>query len=300
MIRYSPSRPQTDTAMLRASPEDPMLIKMVETANRRLREAQIQEENHAKDIPHDDILYVKQFLALSKHDMNKMKYTFKTSLDSDGDGKITVQDYVAFLSEPLSMAGFIRQIFALSSNQNLDSDNYLNANLMMDIGSTLKATAVFCMLSSSDLLKFVFACYDEDGYGTIDNNEFKQMLASFHPRHSDEHVARALKEFDLTEGGSMSFETFESLIKKLPHLLYPAFRVQEKMQKIFMGRRFWKRKLSLYEEAKRLVIEDEEQAKLAERRERKQREEYAADLRLSAIDRFVEKSKKKRRRRHKL
>lgn len=283
--------------MLRASPEDPMLIKMVDTANRRLREAQIQEEDHAKDIPHDDIVYVKQFLALSKHDMDKMKSTFKRSIDSDGDGKISVEDYVAFLSEPLSMAGFIRQIFALSSNRNLD-ENSLNANPTMDIGSTMKATAVFCMLSPTDLLKFVFACYDEDGYGTIDNNEFKQMLASFHPRHSDEHVARALQEFDLTEDGNMSFETFESLIKKLPHLLYPAFRVQEKMQKRFMGRRFWKRKLTLYEEAKQLIIEDEEQAKLAERRERKQREEYADDLRLSAIDMFVQKSKKKHRRRH--
>ena len=45
--------------MLKASPDDPMLIKMVDTANRRLREAQIQEEDHAKDIPRDDLVYTK-------------------------------------------------------------------------------------------------------------------------------------------------------------------------------------------------------------------------------------------------
>jgi hypothetical protein len=49
----------TDSAMLKASPDDPMLIKMVEAANRRLREAQIQEEDHAKDIPSDDLVYTK-------------------------------------------------------------------------------------------------------------------------------------------------------------------------------------------------------------------------------------------------
>ena len=168
----------------------------------------------------------------------------------------------------------------------------------MDIGSTLKATAVFCMLSSKDLLKFVFAWYDEAGYGLIDNDDFKQLLASFHPRHSDEHIDRALKEFDLTEGGTMSYETFEMLVKKLPQLMYPAFRVQEKMQQHFMGKRFWKRKLILYQEAKEIIKNDEEKARKAERLERKQRDEYESDLMLSAIDDYVQRSKKKNRRRY--
>lgn len=232
--------------------------------------------------------------------MDKMKSIFKRSIDYDFDGKISIEDYVNFLHEPLSMAGFMRQVFALASNRDLNKANFLNATPVIDIGLTLKASAVFCMLSSSDLLKFVFACYDEDGYGSIDNQEFKQLLASFHPRQSDEYVARAIKEFDLAEDGTMSFDTFETLVKKLPHLLYPAFRVQEQMQKRLMGRRFWKRKLTLYEEAKELIEEDEERTRQQERRERKQREEYAAEMRLSAIDRFVEKSKKKHRRKYKL
>ena len=108
--------------------------------------------------------------------MDKMKSVFKRSIDHDRDGRISIEDYVAFLGEPLSLAGFVRQIFALSSNRNLNNDNFLNATPVMDIGSTLKATAVFCMLSSSDLLKFVFACYDEDGYGTIDNQVSATVL----------------------------------------------------------------------------------------------------------------------------
>lgn len=45
--------------MLKASPEDKMLIQMVETANRRLREIQLREEDHAQDIPSDDLVYTK-------------------------------------------------------------------------------------------------------------------------------------------------------------------------------------------------------------------------------------------------
>ena len=242
-----------------------------------------------------------QFLALSKHELDKMKAIFKKSIDFDRDGKISIEDYVLFIREPLSMALLIRQIFLLSStgNQNLGS-NYSdnNSTPIMDIGSTLKATAVFCMLSSSDLLKFVFAWYDEAGYGLIDNDDFKQLLAIFHPRHSDEHIARALKEFDLTEGGTMPFETFETLVKKLPQLMYPAFRVQEKMQQQFMGKRFWKRKLALYQEAKEIIKQDEEKVRKAERLERKQRDEYESDLMLSSIEDFVQRSKKKNRRRY--
>ena len=41
-----------------------MLIRMVETANRRLREVQLQEEDHAKDIPSDDLVYTKVRVSL--------------------------------------------------------------------------------------------------------------------------------------------------------------------------------------------------------------------------------------------
>lgn len=237
---------------------------------------------------------------MSKRELDKMKSIFKRSIDYDRDGKISIEEFTMFLREPLSMALLVRQIFCLSSGKLTVDSKYLNSNTapIMDMGSTLKATAVFCMLSSSDLIKFVFAWYDDAGYGVMENEDFKQLLASFHPRHSDEHVARALKELDLPEGGTLSFETFEKLAKKLPHLLYPAFRVQDKMKKKFIGVRFWKRKLELYEEAKELIKQEEEKARQLEKLERKRREEYADDLRLDVIDDFVQKSKKKHRRRY--
>eukprot|EP00804_Cyclotella_cryptica_P008530 CCRYP_007531-RA/>CCRYP_007531-RA protein AED:0.05 eAED:0.04 QI:0/0/0/1/0.33/0.25/4/0/510 len=292
---------QDYSAMLKASPNDPMLIKMVEAANQRLREAQLREEDHAKDIPFDDLVYTKQFLALKRHELDKMKSVFQRSIDFDRDGKISVEDYAMFLGEPLSMASFIRQIFALSSNGRIRCGKNADSNTtpMMNVGSTLKATAVFCMLCSTELLKFIFSSYDEEGYGYIDNGEFRQLLASFHPRHSDEHVTRALKEFDLPTDGIMPFDTFVTLVKKLPHLMYPAFRVQEKMRKKFMGVPFWRRKLERYEEAKKLLNLEEEKLREAERMDRQKRDDFADDWNIDTIDVFVEKSKRENRRRQK-
>jgi Ca2+-binding EF-hand superfamily protein len=131
-----------------------------------------------------------QFLALKRHELHKLKSVFQRSIDFDRGGKILAENYAMFLGEPLSMASFLRQIFALSSNGSIAIGKYSSSNStpMIDVGSTLQSTAVFSMLFSTDRLKFIFAWYDEECYGYIDNADFKQLLASFHPRHSNELV----------------------------------------------------------------------------------------------------------------
>ena len=132
-----------------------------------------------------------------------------------------------------SMAPLVRQVFALAAPANGRAARCPASHgaPTLDVGATLKATAVFCMLSASDLLKFVFAWHDTKGYGVIENKVFLDLMAMFHPRHRDDVVVRALKEVDLPVGGKMPFHKFESDCKKFPHLLYPAFRVQEKVRR---------------------------------------------------------------------
>jgi len=194
------------------------------------------------------------------------------------------------------MTPLIRQIFALSAPANGKVGKYpaSDSTPTMDVGATLKATAVFCMLSASDLMKFIFTWYDTKGYGVIENKAFLNLMAMFHPRHRDDVVLRALKEMDLPPEGKMPFHKFESNCKKFPHLLYPAFRVQErvrwfrcvsccpvallpsdnvclsclttfllirdpKMRKRFFGSRWWKRKLARYAEAKERLEQERRQ-----------------------------------------
>ena len=219
------------SAMLSKNPDDNILRKMVDQAKWRLREAQLAEEDQAKDIPGDDLKYTKDFLALTSSELNKMASIYNNNIDTDMDKKISVEDYCLFLREPLSMSPFIRQIFELSAPNNSRLGKYpsTNATPLINVGSTLKATAVFCCLCSSDLLRFVFSWYDTRGYGVIENKQFLDLLGVFHPRHRDDVVVRALKELDLPADGNLTFDKFESDCKKFPHLLYPAFRVQDKV-----------------------------------------------------------------------
>ena len=273
-------------AMLARSPDDPILIKMVGEAERRLRDAQLQEEDHSKDIPGDSLIYTRNFLALTKSELDKMCSIFSNGIDYDRDGKILVEDYVLFLCEPLTMSPFFVQIFSLSSST--------NAVPTLDIGSTLKATAIFCMLCSSELLRCIFAWYDVRGYGVINNREFLELLGIFHPRHRDDRVIRALKEVDLPEDGTMPYDTFEAYHKRFPHLFYPAFRVQEKMRQRFMGVRWWKRKLERYAEAKERLKQEENTAQAMEIMERRQRYELARELSKQGSG-FFEVKKRRRR-----
>jgi len=261
--------------MLAKSPNDSILFNMVQEAERRLRDIHLREEEQGKDIPGDDLVYTKQFLALSKAELYKMKSTFK-SINFDQKGRISVDDFVMFLREPLTMSPFVKQIFALSSQTNTVP--------ILDAGSTLKAIAIFCMLGCSEMLKCIFAWYDIKGFGYIENREFLDLLGIFHPKHRDDRVVRSLKNADLPVDGTMSFGKFEDYNRKYPHLFYPAFRVREKMRDKFMGLHWWKRKLAKYEEVRKQVQEHDKREEERENRERRQRYEVSKDLMKQGTD----------------
>jgi Ca2+-binding EF-hand superfamily protein len=265
------------TEFLAKTPDDPILRKMVDTARFRLKEAQLREEDHARDIPGDDLVYTKEFLALKPTELKKMRSVYKRCIDLDNDGKISVEDFASFLREPLSLCLFLRQIFALALG-NIDTQSDSNKSPMFNLGSTLKAVAVFCMLSSADLIKFIFSCYDIKGYGFIDRAAFYDLLELFHPRHRDDRVHSALKEIEIPTDGTLLFAAFEDISKRFPHLLYPAFRVQETLRQKFLGVRWWKRKLDMYSIAAERVDRDKKRENEIESMERKERYEMAEEL----------------------
>ena len=283
---------------LAKTPVDPILQKMVDTAKFRLKEAQLREEDHARDIPGDDLIYSKQFLALKPAELKKMRLIYK-SIDLDNDGKISVEDFATFLREPLSLCSFLRQIFALAlGSVDTQSDSNSNKSPMFNFGSTLKSVAVFCMLSSSDLIKFIFSCYDTKGHGFIDRAAFYDLLELFHPRHRDERVLSALNEIELPADGTLHFVVFEDVSKRFPHLLYPAFQVQEKLRQKILGVRWWARKLEMYVIATQRVARQEKRENEIESMERKQRYEMAEALQNEGREFFdVKKRRRKRNRR---
>ena len=160
--------------MLDRSPDgDPILRNMVAQAEWRLRETQLAEEERAKDISGDDLAYCKQFLALGSSDLRKIKSVFRKKIDLDRDKLISIEDFCSFIREPRSMSPFLRRIFALSTSSLVSSpsDNKgkspKNNEAIFDVGQTVKAITVFCLLSTAEVYRLVFASYDTRGFGQM-------------------------------------------------------------------------------------------------------------------------------------
>ena len=49
----------------------------------------------------------------------------------------------------------------------------------------------------------------------------------------------AIREFDVNDDGLIDFEEFRQLHIRYPMLLYPAFRLQDKMQEMTLGSATW-------------------------------------------------------------
>ena len=119
----------------------------------------------------------------------------------------------------------------------------------------------------------------------------------FHPRYRDNVVLQAIKEVEQSSSRVMSYAKFESDCLSRPQLLYPAFRVQQKLRKKTFGSRWWKRKLRLYAEAKEEVdgerIANEEQ----EQNERRRNWQLAAELQEESTNCYHEKTRRKSKKR---
>lgn len=218
--------------MLATSPENKALLRMVEEVKWRLREDQLAEEEHSKDIPKDDLTYTKEFLALSPRELAKCCSVFRKSIAIARGDRISINDYCAFLREPIFIAPFIRQIFEFSAPSSGMLVQYPPSNTLplFDVGATLKATAIFCMLCSPEIIKFVFNWQDPKGTGFIANEKFLEVLGIFYPRHRDDIIACTLKKIDLPVEKMISFGEFECYMKKFPMLFHPVFRVQNKVR----------------------------------------------------------------------
>lgn len=289
--------------MLKRRPDDQILQNMVAQAEWRLRETLLAEEDQAKDISGNDLAYCKQFLALRASDLRKMKLVFRKNIDLDRDKHISIEDLCSFIREPLSMSPFLRRIFALSSasssltvspqGQGSKVTEPKNDEAIFDLGHTMKAITVFCMLSQLEVIRFVFASYDTRGFGQIANSQFLELLSMFHPRYRDNVVTQAMKEIELSSSCTMSYATFESDCRRLPQLLYPALRVQDKLRKKTFGLRWWNRKLRLYAEAKERVDHQRRAHEELEQNERRRNWKLAAELQEESMNYYSEKRRRK-------
>ncbi|CAM9257843.1 unnamed protein product, partial [Phaeothamnion confervicola] len=112
-----------------------------------------------------------------------------------------------------------------------------------DVSDVVRVLVTFCLHSREEILRFCFNQFDVDGSGTIDEQEFVQLVTIVNNASPmfPGNFARALEEFDTNDDGLIDFHEFKEVDKRYPLILFPAFKLQDCLQRKFLGIVEWTR-----------------------------------------------------------
>ncbi len=181
-----------------------------------------------------------KLLGFSEKDCSRIKTRFD-DIDIDGTGEIDYQEFLEDVGEPRSP--FVDAVFSLVD---------VNGNGNLDFGEYIQIFCVYCTYNRDEILTFVYECFDADGSGTIDEEEFMLLaktVAAAAPMFPG-NFGRALEEFDVNGDGLIDMDEFRELNRRYPLVLFPAFRLQDNLQRGSLGLKRWNQILSLRQKTK--------------------------------------------------
>ncbi|CAM9731515.1 unnamed protein product [Chrysoparadoxa australica] len=101
----------------------------------------------------------------------------------------------------------------------------------------------YCTLSKAALVLFAFDLYDQDNSGAIDVSEIELMLKEIYGKEFcvSTHAQNIMRELHGGELGDkdVNIEQFREFCRHHPACLYPAFMLQQTLQNMILGSRFW-------------------------------------------------------------
>lgn len=172
---------------------------------------------------------VAQALDMRQYHLRVLKSKFD-QVDIDGSGTLDAQELFESVGETRSpLTDKLFELLELAPSGVIDFDDYV------------RIIGTFCMFTKDEILKFCFRCFDHDDSGTIDEKEFCELckvVNNASPMFPG-NFARALDEFDVNEDGLIDYNEFVELDRRYPLVLFPAFRLQDMMQKKTLGEAAW-------------------------------------------------------------
>jgi len=168
-------------------------------------------------------------LGLTQKHLKTLKLQFE-EIDLDGSGSIDSEEFFEILEE--NRSPFTDALFALID---------LDGSGTIEFEEYCMVCLTYCMYTRKDILKFVFDCFDKDGSGTIDEKEFIHLCNTVNNAAPlfPGNFAEAISQFDTNDDGLIDFNEFMELDKRYPLVLFPAFRLQDRMMKKTLGEREW-------------------------------------------------------------
>jgi Ca2+-binding EF-hand superfamily protein len=164
--------------------------------------------------------HVREFEALFKE------------LDVNKSGTVERAELFTLLREPLTL--FSDAIFDLAQ---CSSEGGLR------LSDFIEALSTFALLGKEDILRFCFFALDRDKSGFLDHRELHLLCELLHGRPGERvpNIELVLAGFDRDRDGRISFPEFAKINNRFPLLLWPAFRLQARIEEATMGRDWWYR-----------------------------------------------------------
>lgn len=168
-------------------------------------------------------------LCLTSRQLKLLKRRF-AEVDVDGSGTMDAGEFFGMLGEertPLTDELF--KLIDLDGNGTIEFDEYVV--ILM----------TFCMYSKDDILRFCFDTFDKDHSNAIDDKEFIHLLEAVNngsPAFPG-NFKTALEGFDTNDDGMIDFAEFKVIDRRFPLIFFPAYRLQDAMQKNTLGQRAW-------------------------------------------------------------
>ena len=118
----------------------------------------------------------------------------------------------------------------------------VNRDQSLNFSEFLRAISTFCCYHEVQMVQFAFDTFDTDGSGEIGVKELSEFIGKLESRTGDipKTVKRVLSMFDTNDDHSIGLDEFAEMNLKYPHLLWPAFRLQYRVQEVTLGLSQWK------------------------------------------------------------
>eukprot|EP01041_Mallomonas_annulata_P003364 gene3364-6658_t len=137
----------------------------------------------------------------------------------------------------------------------------------------LDIIVTYCLFEPFHILKYCFFVFDQDKDGYFQADELRLLMNVLHNiKHPDKvkgTVKNSWMNLEIAYDDRVEFEEFEKFHKQFPQLFEPAFQLQIKMTRAFMGGSWWasrKRKLQDIKDTKK-AKEARKLAKIEKRRQ---------------------------------
>ena len=180
----------------------------------------------------EDDLNLFAAMKLTKDEVRLFYKNFR-KVDMDHSGYINVVELLTMIDS--ERTHFTERVFRL-----FDQDGSGRVNFREFVLSIWN----YCTLTQASLDLFTFDLYDEDGTGILSIDEVHNMLKEIYGKHFEKNPRARQIEHELMKidkARDLNIEAFQMFVKTHHNLLFPAFQLQQQMQKHIMGPGFWRK-----------------------------------------------------------